>query len=222
MNKIFQSGGRWQVLKKRVSPAVIIFQAMLATGAVLLLTMLLKYRPESGTPVTRNFRHTYGLTALDTNLAKLSGTLDPASFTREKQVAIPQFQLQDMVKIKLLRPRPVPVAAELPVFRELPVAERDFYPDLRVTPAEATPSRSAMAVMYDEYGNELGRWEESAVTANTRTVFRIDNNGAVQYPLVTESCGSCEVDQKAVSRAMKLRLNSGIYSVWYPNVKREI
>lgn len=224
MNKIFKSGGRWQVLKKRVSPVVIAFQALLATGCTVLVVLLFEYRPETGTPVVRDFRYTSYFSSGNSQLRKLSGELDPAAFTREKNVPIPQFPLQEMVKIKLLRPEKVLPAMETPGAAVLPVTAVGFYPDHRTVPANYgdISAPEAVAVMYDESGRELARWASSGKPQKEMTILQIDGTGALQHSRIMVSCGDPEMDKKALARVTELRLDNGIYSVWYPDVKQEI
>lgn len=225
MNKIFKSGGRWQVLKKRVSPAVIAFQALTATACVLLTVMLLKYRSESAATPVQKFRRTAFSGANPGGIIRLSNTLDPASFTRERPDQVSKFALADMVKITMPRPELRSSGITIPEFTKLPTTEIGYFADLRIQPAGEKTEKipAASAVMYDENGREIARWRISNAPEKAATVFRIDGNGKFQYTAVTASCGDHTMDQYALNRALSLRLVPGVYSVWYPqNKKREM
>ena len=223
MNKIFKSGGKWQVLKKRVSPAVIAFQALLATALVMFLIMLLKYNPEAAPAVKREFRQTTYLNVNDSDFTRLLDELDPSTETSHTP-EIPKYSVTRMVKFKLYRPQLVTEPVKLPGFKALPTGEIALYPDLRTTPeTNALPSQpQAMAVLYDHSGKELARWQTDTLPSGEKTIFRIEGSGALQHSVIMTSCGNNSADRQALAKALALHLDSGIYSVWYPTAKRSM
>ena len=54
------------------------------------------------------------------------------------------------------------------------------------------------------------------------TILQIAGTGALQHSRIMVSCGDPEMDKKALARVTELRLDNGIYSIWYPDVKQEI
>ncbi len=223
MNKIFKSGGKWQVLKKRVSPAVIAFQALLATALVMFLIMLLKYNPEAAPAVKREFRQTTYLNVNDSNFTRLLDELDPSAEVSHAP-AVPKFAVTQMVKFKLYRPQLVTEPVKLPEFKTLPTGEIALYPDFRTTPETNTllPRTQAMAVLYDQSGKELGRWQTNTLPDGEKTIFRIEGSGALQHTVIMTSCGNNSADRLALAKALALHLDNGIYSVWYPTAKRSM
>ena len=223
MNKIFKSGGKWQVLKKRVSPAVIAFQALLATALVMFLIMLLKYNPEAAPAVKREFRQTTYLNINDSDFIRLLDELDPAAETNHTP-AVPKFAVTQMVKFKLFRPQLVMEPVKLPGFQTLPTGEIAIYPDFRTTPENNAllPQTQAMAVLYDQSGKELGRWQTDILPDGEKTIFRIEGSGALRHSVIMTSCGNNSADRLALAKALALHLDNGIYSVWYPTAKRSM
>ena len=223
MNKIFKSGGKWQVLKKRVSPAVIAFQALLATALVMFLIMLLKYNPEAAPAVKREFRQTTYLNVNDSNFNRLLDELDPSAEVAHAP-AVPKFAVTQMVKFKLYRPQLVTEPVKLPEFKTLPTGEIALYPDFRTSPETNTllPRTLAMAVLYDQSGKELGRWQTDTLPDGEKTIFRIEGSGALQHTVIMTSCGNNSADRQALVKALALHLDNGIYSVWYPTAKRSM
>lgn len=211
------------MLKKRVSPAVIAFQAMAATAAVLLALMLLEYRSESAPVPAKEFSTTAFSDENASGIVKLSTLLDPAAFAGQNHHVQPQFALHNMVKIKL--PRPIFRLPEsvMPEFKGLPVAENGTFTDLRVSSAveEREISPDVFAVMYDECGKEITRWQIKTPPQKEMTVFRITGNNALQRTAVTASCGDQNMDKKALNQALTLRLKPGIYAVCYPQIARQ-
>lgn len=213
------------MLKKRVSPAVIAFQAMAATAAVLLAVMLLEYRSESAPVPAKEFSTTAFSDESATGIVKLSNLLDPSAFAGRSHHIQSQFALQDMVKIKLPRPMFRLPESVVPEFKGLPVAANGTFTDLRVPSAikEKTIAVATFAVMYDERGKEIARWQIKMPPQKGMTVFRISGNNALQHTAVTSSCGDNSMDKKALDQALAMRLKPGIYAVCYPqNVRQEI
>ena len=223
MNKIFKSGGKWQVLKKRVSPAVIAFQAFSVTVLVMLAVLLLKYNPETAPAVKREFHRTISLSSGTCDFNRLLDELDP-SRNANPSPAIPEFAVQQMVKFKLYRPQLVTEPVKLPGFRNFSIAPIGIYPDFRTAPetADQPPVSPEMAVLYDQDGQEIARWKPAAAPTGEKTVFRIDGQGALKHTMLTISCGNNAVDRQALIQAASMQLKSGIYSVWYPTAKRNM
>lgn len=223
MNKIFKSGGKWQVLKKRVSPAVIAFQALLATALVMFLIMLLKYNPEAAPAVKREFRQTTYLNVKDSDFNRLLDELDPLTETNHTP-ALPKFAVTQMVKFKLYRPQLVMEPVKLPGFKTLPTGKIALYPDFRTAPETNgfLPQTPAMAVLYDQSGKELTRWQTDTLPDGEKTIFRIEGRGALQHTVIMTSCGNTSADRQALAKALALHLDNGIYSVWYPTAKRSM
>ncbi|MBE6390752.1 MAG: hypothetical protein E7042_00905 [Lentisphaerae bacterium] len=223
MNKIFKSGGRWQVLKKRVSPAVIAFQALAVTAAVVLAVMLLEYRSESDPVPAKEFSTTAFSGESADGVIKLSALLDPAAFAGQNHHVPSHFALHDMVKIQLPRPAFRLPESVVPEFRGLPVAESGTFTDLRVPSAveEKMVPPEIFAVMYDERGKEVARWQIKIPPQREMTVFRIAGNNVLQHTVVTASCGDQNMDKKALDQAMALRLKPGVYAVCYPQTVRQ-
>lgn len=223
MNKIFKSGGKWQVLKKRVSPAVIAFQAFSVTVLVMIAVLLLKYNPETVPAAKRDFHRTISLSSGSLNFNRLLDELDPSCSANHSPV-IPEFAVQQMVKFKLYRPQLVTEPVKLPGFRNFSVVPVGVYPDFRTTPEAADEPRLSleMAVLYDQYGKEIARWKPAADPIGEKTVFRVDGQGALKHTMLTTSCGNNAVDRQALTQAASMQLKSGIYSVWYPTAKRNM
>ena len=223
MNKIVKSSGKWRSLPRRVSPVLNFMQALLAVAVVILLISTLKYRKSGENTSTKGVWNSAVIYDFHP-LGRVSGELDPAAFLNDHpgRHALPAVvPAADTLPFKVIRPDIKPGTVVVPEFEKFEVTDMPVSADMSVNsineyPAVKLPENNSHAVMYNESGREISRWQFKKYGVNAPTLFRVDGEGVLQYFSLIGSSGDAEADKLALQTAQKMQLSSGLYTVYYP------
>lgn len=231
LNKIVKSGGKWRSLPRRVSPVLNVLQALAVTVAVMAAVSALKYRTTITTSPVKSHRRTTVM--VDENnhpLTRVSRALDPASFLLDHpgSKALPAATRSvsgGLLKLELPRPQKPETLPALSKFSKFKIEPLPSSGDATINSGHHRPPAllpEVQAVMYDEYGNVISRWQYDGKSHRNMTLFRVDGEGVLQHFSIIASCGSSTVDQQALQRAQQLQLPRGLYSVCYPGADKNV
>ena len=223
MNKIIKSSGKWRALPRRVSPMLNFVQACLIVAIVVLLISTLKYRKHEETFAAKGVWNTVLIDDMHP-LGKVSGELDPVAFLSDHpgRKALPAVMpAADTFNFRVIDPKTESAAVAISEFKKFNVADTVISVDATVNsansvPAVEIPANNIFAVMYDESGREITRWQCKIRNSNAPTLFRVNGKGELQYCSLIASCGDAESDAQVLRTADKMPLANGLYTVYYP------
>lgn len=222
MNSFFKSG---KPLKRVKNPAVsITFQALLAGGVFVLLLLTVGYHQESGRNSITGHRRCVYLTERGDGFARLLGKLDPSDGLKYDENGgfmslVPEFEKELVPGV--LRVEEKIAVPETPGF--VPFKSSEFHPSADLRPLSGEPegtSGSLPAVLFDDCGREVMRWEETGV-AGGMAFIRVSGENIYKSGEVLVSSGSAEVDRKLLQLVREKDLASGGYCAVFPKTENK-
>lgn len=217
MNRLFKSGKR---LKSVKHPAVsITFQALLVSGIFVLLLLTVGYRQEHSRSSRPGRRRCAYLTDSGNNFARLLSRLDPSDSLKSDENGgfmslLPEFQNE--LSPGLLRVEEKMAVPRTPEFVPFRTTALQISADLRPMSGNISGNSGTLpAVMFDDNGREVARWQSDPVPGGVAFI-RVRNENIYRNAEVFVSCGSEEVDRKLLQLIKERELPTGAYCAVFP------